>query len=206
MGRVMTKKFLGILGSVLLAVAATAAQASPVTTASEPLSVNGHVTVVFIGSDAGDTSYLSLLGGPSNIFCNHSTSTCTAAVAGDVVDLGTLFGNLDFSLSDISVPHVYTTSSPDTDGYYYAKVVSNYADLGVFSLPTAASDVITSLSTPTSVVWYVGFEDRVGGDYDYNDFVFAVIDPPVGAVPEPATLALVGAGLLGFAGKRRRRA
>jgi hypothetical protein len=200
----MVNKTLGILAGVLLAAAATAVQAAPITSGNESLSVNGNVTVVFIGSDAGDTSYLSLAGGLSDIFCNHSTATCTAAGAGDTVDLGALFGDLDFTLNDISVPHIYKTSTPDSDGYYYAKVVSNYADLGVFEMPTAAADVIASLTTPTSIIKYVAFEDRVGGDYDYNDFVIAVIDPPVPAVPEPATLALVGAGLLGFVRKRRR--
>jgi hypothetical protein len=202
----MVKKFLGMLGSVLLAAAATGAQASPITAATEPLTVNGHVTLVFIGSEAGDTSYLSLVDGPSNLFCNHSTATCTAAVAGDVVDLGTLFGDLNFTLNDISVPHVYTSAAPDSDGYYYAKVVSDFDDLGIFSMPQTASDIIASFTTPTSVIKYVAFEDRVGGDYDYNDFVFAVIDPPVGAVPEPATLALFGAGFLGLARSKRRRA
>lgn len=200
----MVKSVLGLLAGAVLAAAVTTAEASPLITAGEPLSVNGNVTLVFIGSDAGDTSYLSMVDGPSNIFCNHSTSTCTAAVAGDAVDLGVLVGDLNFTLNDISTPHIFKTSIADSDGYYYAKVVSNYGDLGVFPIPTAAADTIASLTTPTSVIKYVAFEDRVGGDYDYNDFVFAVIDPPVGAVPEPATLALMSAGLLGFIRKRRR--
>jgi hypothetical protein len=42
------------------------------------------------------------------------------------------------------------------------------------------------------------------GDYDYNDFVFALIDPPIAGIPEPLTISLLGAGLLGLGFSRRK--
>jgi hypothetical protein len=88
-------------------------------------------------------------------------------------------------------------------------VASNYADLGIFEEPAGLDALISSLSSgPGALVRYIGFEDRLHGDYDYNDFVFAVISTPSQSnpVPEPATLALLGAGLLGLRFRKRRRA
>ena len=201
----MLKKIVSAFGGLSLAAFVTAAHATPVTTAPEALSVNGNVQLVFIGSDAGDTSYLSLVDGLQNIFCNHTTSSCTAAHAGDTVDLGTLSGDLVFQLRDITVPKTFDTENTSSDGYYHAKISTNYTDLGVFSIPSAAADAIAAILTSDGIVRYIGFEDRLHGDYDYNDFVFAVIDPPRAPIPEPASLFILGAGLAGIAAKRRRR-
>ncbi|RCU51088.1 MULTISPECIES: PEP-CTERM sorting domain-containing protein [Corallincola] len=50
----------------------------------------------------------------------------------------------------------------------------------------------------------VSFEDLYGGPFDFNDLSFAFTNTRT-EVPAPATLALVGLGLLGFAGARRRK-
>ena len=191
--------------------------ATPITTLS-PLSSNGSgVFAVYVFSEAADSLNLSEASpnGISNIFCNHSNGSCTAAVIGQTVNLGNTDPGLIFSLTDVSVANIFRTDAFASDGYAHDLVSSTvdasdpgavaaaYALYGQGALPSAAAASIAALGlSPETVVTFVAWEDRLHGDYDYNDLIFAFTDPAV-AVTEPATLALFGMGLFGLAMFRR---
>jgi hypothetical protein len=61
------------------------------------------------------------------------------------------------------------------------------------------------------MITFIGWEDRLGGDYDYNDLIFAFTESAVvtdriavAAVPEPITIAMFALGLAVLAGFRKR--
>lgn len=190
-----------------LAMLSMAAEASPITTPPPTLTATGEVRAVYIFANAGDTSFLDESSPVtwSGIFCNHPSGSCTGNSAGDMVNLGIQSGALVFKLRNVSTGMTYTSNLPDAAGDFHAVFSTNYSTFGLGALPSAAATALSGLPNVTFVAW----EDRDAtnnSDFDYNDLVFAFSNTKASpGVPEPLTLSLMGAGLLGAAGLRLRR-
>jgi hypothetical protein len=125
------------------------------------------------------TTLMTLSGTGTNVIVNPMTAALTPGQTGD---------NFTFTYTDTTTGKTWSTDpGKNADGQFHEI-------LFVVNLPNQA---------PGDFTFVMAWED--GTDFDFQDSIIQFNFSPAHAVPEPATLSVLGMTLLGFSALRFRR-
>jgi hypothetical protein len=198
----------GFLAAFALLLFAGAADAGTIDyiftgTCSSGCSLNGTPFTTFTVTEVGNTAAIGPISGGE-----YSNPTTGTFVSGGL--MATLTGTtnevIDLTTTPFTIGFGQITFIPPSTLFVSDEAIANSGVFDTYNLATALSLTTGTVQTPTATDYFVTGDTTVG-TLDFgtiNSLSFQAVTPPAG-VPEPITLSIFGAGLVGAAAMRRRK-